>query len=61
MKCYLGDPSATNKAVTSDGWFMTGDLAVQDDDGFVYIRDRGVWWHVLSQKESDRTFFLLST
>ncbi|ETW75460.1 expressed putative fatty acid biosynthesis enzyme [Heterobasidion irregulare TC 32-1] len=40
MKCYLGDPSATNKAITSDGWFMTGDLAVQDDDGFVYIRDR---------------------
>jgi len=37
---YWRDPAATAKVVTKDGWFATGDLGLQDEEGFVYIRDR---------------------
>lgn len=37
---YLDDPDATAKALTPDGWLRTGDVAVVDDDGFLYIVDR---------------------
>jgi acyl-CoA synthetase (AMP-forming)/AMP-acid ligase II len=36
---YWNDPQATEAAFT-DGWFRTGDLVRQDDEGFVYIVDR---------------------
>lgn len=36
---YWNDPQATADAFT-DGWFRTGDLVRQDDEGFVYIVDR---------------------
>lgn len=36
---YWSDPQATADAFT-DGWFRTGDLVRQDDEGFVYIVDR---------------------
>lgn len=39
MKGYWGNPSATAEAIP-DGWFRTGDLAKQDDDGYFYIVDR---------------------
>jgi fatty-acyl-CoA synthase len=35
---YLGNPAATAKAITADGWYRTGDLAVDDGDGaFTYL------------------------
>lgn len=37
---YWNDPAATAAAFTDDGWLRTGDLAVQDDEGFVRIVDR---------------------
>jgi fatty-acyl-CoA synthase len=39
MKGYLKQPEATSKAF-DDGWFWSGDLAVQHPDGYIEIRDR---------------------
>jgi long-chain acyl-CoA synthetase len=37
---YWGDPEATAAALTPDGWLRTGDVAVADDDGNLWIVDR---------------------
>ena len=37
---YWEDPEATAKAITTDGWLRTGDVAVVDDDGFLFLVDR---------------------
>jgi fatty-acyl-CoA synthase len=37
---YWNDEAATRAAYGSDGWFRTGDLARQDDEGFFYIAGR---------------------
>ena len=39
MKCYFNDPEAT-AATLRDGWLFTGDMAMQDEDGFIYLVDR---------------------
>ena len=39
MKGYYNNPEATNK-VLKDGWLYTGDMARQDEDGFIYLVDR---------------------
>ncbi len=39
MKCYYNDEAAT-KAVLHDGWLYTGDMAEEDEDGFIYLVDR---------------------
>jgi long-chain acyl-CoA synthetase len=37
---YWLDPEATARALTPDGWLRTGDIAVMDDDGRLFIVDR---------------------
>ncbi|MBQ9646747.1 MAG: acyl--CoA ligase [Oscillospiraceae bacterium] len=39
MRCYYHDPEAT-AAVLKDGWLHTGDMAKQDEDGFIFLVDR---------------------
>src|SRR4051794_29046317 len=39
MKGYWNRPEDTEKAIP-DGWFRTGDLARQDEDGYFFIVDR---------------------
>lgn len=39
MTCYYNDEKAT-AAVLEDGWLFTGDMAQEDEDGFIYLVDR---------------------
>ncbi len=47
MQGYLNDPQATSE-VLRDGWFYTGDLASQDENGNVFIHGRRKEMIVLS-------------
>ncbi|KAJ7449083.1 AMP binding protein [Mycena galericulata] len=40
MKGYLNNAAATKNAITPDGWFKTGDVAIKDKEGYYYIVDR---------------------
>ena len=37
---YLDDPARTEKVIDRDGWIYTGDLAVQSQDGLIFIKGR---------------------
>ncbi len=37
---YLDDPEQTARVLTADGWLRTGDIAVTDDDGYLFLVDR---------------------
>ena len=39
MLGYWNRPEATAETIV-DGWLRTGDVAVMDDDGYIYIQDR---------------------
>ncbi len=39
MTCYYRDDKATADTIR-DGWLYTGDMAMQDEDGFIYLVDR---------------------
>ena len=39
MVCYYNNPQATAETL-KDGWLYTGDMARQDDEGFIYLVDR---------------------
>ena len=39
MTCYYNNPEATAE-VLKDGWLYTGDMAMQDADGFYFLVDR---------------------
>jgi long-chain acyl-CoA synthetase len=40
FKGYWNDPDATRAALTTDGWLRTGDMAVVNDDGYLFLVDR---------------------
>ncbi len=39
MTCYYNDPKATAETL-KDGWLYTGDMAMMDEDGFIFLVDR---------------------
>jgi len=39
MKCYYRDEKATAESL-KNGWLYTGDMAKEDEDGFIYLVDR---------------------
>lgn len=39
MLCYYKNPEATAE-ILKDGWLYTGDMAREDEDGFIYLVDR---------------------
>ncbi len=39
MREYYRDPEATKKALV-DGWLYTGDMACEDEEGFIFLVDR---------------------
>ena len=39
MECYFNDDKATAESL-KNGWLYTGDMAKQDEDGFIYLVDR---------------------
>ena len=39
MTCYYNDPKSTAE-VLKDDWLFTGDMAMEDEDGFIFLVDR---------------------
>jgi len=39
MTCYYNNPEATAETI-KDGWLYTGDMAMQDEDDFIFLVDR---------------------
>ena len=39
MTCYYNDAKATAETL-KDGWLYTGDMAMEDEDGFIFLVDR---------------------
>lgn len=39
MKCYYNDEKSTAEVLRGD-WLFTGDMAMEDADGFIYLVDR---------------------
>jgi len=37
---YLDDPEQTQRVLTSEGWLRTGDIAMTDGDGYIFLVDR---------------------
>lgn len=40
MVCYYKNPIATAEVMDTEGWLYTGDMAIMDKDGFIYLVDR---------------------
>lgn len=40
MSCYYNDEKATKEVLDEEGWLYTGDMAMYDEDGFIFLVDR---------------------
>ena len=40
MTCFYRDPKATAEVMDDEGWLYTGDMAQEDEDGFIFLVDR---------------------
>lgn len=40
MMGYWNQPEESRRVITDDGWLLTGDIAIEDEDGFFRIVDR---------------------
>jgi acyl-CoA synthetase (AMP-forming)/AMP-acid ligase II len=40
MAGYWNQPAATEQAVDAEGWLHTGDNALKDADGYIFVKDR---------------------
>ena len=40
MTCYYNDPKATAEVMDERGWLYTGDMAMEDEQGFIFLVDR---------------------
>ena len=40
MTCYYHDEKATREVLLPGGWLRTGDMAMRDEEGFLYLVDR---------------------
>ena len=40
MDCYYKNAKATAEVMDNEGWLYTGDMAMMDEDGFIYLVDR---------------------
>ena len=40
MTCYYHDEKATAEVMDAEGWLYTGDMAQEDEDGFIFLVDR---------------------
>ena len=40
MKGYWNRPEATSEVIDPEGWFHTGDIGMQDNEGYFYVLDR---------------------
>ncbi len=40
MTCYYNNEEATKEVLMEDGWLLTGDVAMEDEDGFIFLVDR---------------------
>ena len=40
MICYYNDPKSTAEVLDDEGWLYTGDMAMEDEDGFIFLVDR---------------------
>ncbi len=40
MSGYLDDPAATAEAIDAEGWLGSGDIALQDAEGYIFVVDR---------------------
>ncbi len=40
MICYYNDPKSTDEVLDKEGWLYTGDMAMEDEDGFIFLVDR---------------------